>query len=169
MRVFNFCTDDFGLHARPGGRSVWCRSGGGAAPSQEQVAAVKSNCRSDFMAKCRGVPRGGTEAFQCLKRNHASLSAPCQQAVKAAIRLRHSACGAIGREHARGRRQACGWSQACDYIDRSCDRTFGDATGAIFARNFDGYAIDAIRATGFSILRAGQLGPGRSGNGRAAC
>jgi hypothetical protein len=88
---------------------------------------------------------------------------------KGGDRLRHSACGAIGREHARGRRQACGWSQACDYIDRSCARTFGDATGAIFARNFDGYAIDAIRATGFSILRAGQLGPGRSGNGRAAC
>lgn len=84
---------------------------------------------------------------------------------KGGDRLRHSACGAIGREHARGRRQACGWSQACDYIDRSCARTFGDATGAIFARNFDGYAIDAIRATGFSILRAGQLGPGRSGNG----
>jgi hypothetical protein len=29
-------------------------------PSQEQIAAVKSNCRSDFMAKCRGMPRGGT-------------------------------------------------------------------------------------------------------------
>ena len=54
-------------------------------PSPDQIAAVKSNCRSDFMAKCRGVPRGGTEAFQCLKKNLASLSAPCQQAVRVAI------------------------------------------------------------------------------------
>jgi hypothetical protein len=54
-------------------------------PSPDQIAAVKSNCRSDFMAKCWGVPRGGTEAFQCLKKNLASLSAPCRQAVKAEI------------------------------------------------------------------------------------
>jgi hypothetical protein len=136
-------------------------------PSQEQIAAVKSNCRSDFMAKSWGVPRGGTEAFQCLKKNLASLSAPCRQAVKAEIAFATpTAAPSATSTPAAG---ACGWSQACDYIDRSCGRTFGDATGAIFARNFDGYAIDAIRATGFSILRAGQLGPGRSGNGRAAC
>jgi hypothetical protein len=64
-----------------------CGAGQTAAqqPSEDQIAAVKSNCRSDFMAKCWGVPRGGTEAFQCLKKNLASLSAPCQQAVQAAI------------------------------------------------------------------------------------
>jgi hypothetical protein len=44
-------------------------------PSQDQIAAVKSNCRSDFMAKCWGVPRGGTEAFQCLKKNLAAYCA----------------------------------------------------------------------------------------------
>jgi hypothetical protein len=33
-----------------------------AEPSEEQVAAIKSNCRSDFMSKCWGVPRGGAEA-----------------------------------------------------------------------------------------------------------
>jgi hypothetical protein len=54
-----------------------------AEPSEEQVAAIKSNCRSDFMSKCWGVPRGGAEAMQCLKKNMASLSAPCQQALKA--------------------------------------------------------------------------------------
>ena len=54
-----------------------------AEPSEEQVAAIKSNCRSDFMSKCWGVPRGGTEAMQCLKKSMASLSAPCQQALKA--------------------------------------------------------------------------------------
>ena len=64
-----------------------CGAGQTAAqqPSEDQIAAVKSNCRSDFMAKCWGVPRGGTEAFRCLKKNLASLSAPCQQAVQAAI------------------------------------------------------------------------------------
>jgi hypothetical protein len=54
-----------------------------AEPSEEQVAAIKSNCRSDFMSKCWGVPRGGDEAMKCLKKNMASLSAPCQQALKA--------------------------------------------------------------------------------------
>ena len=49
-------------------------------PSPDQIAAVKSNCRSDFMAKCWGVPRGGTEAFQCLKKSREpvrSLPAGC--------------------------------------------------------------------------------------------
>jgi hypothetical protein len=54
-------------------------------PSPDQIAAIKSSGRSDFMSKCWGVPRGGSEAFQCLKKNLASLSAPCQQAVQAAI------------------------------------------------------------------------------------
>jgi len=60
-----------------------CGAGQTAAqqPSEDQIAAVKSNCRSDFMAKCWGVPRGGTEAFQCLKKNLAmpvrSLPAGC--------------------------------------------------------------------------------------------
>lgn len=53
-----------------------------AQPSEEQVAAIKANCRSDFLSKCRGVPRGGAEAMQCLKNNIASVSAGCQQALK---------------------------------------------------------------------------------------
>jgi hypothetical protein len=54
-----------------------CGAGQAAAqqPSEDQIAAVKSNWRSDFMAKCWGVPRGGTEAFQCLKKNHAAYCA----------------------------------------------------------------------------------------------
>ncbi|HZP10692.1 hypothetical protein [Methyloceanibacter sp.] len=56
-----------------------------AKPSDEQLAAIKANCRSDFMSNCWGVPRGGAEAFQCLKDHLASLSAPCQQAVKAVL------------------------------------------------------------------------------------
>jgi hypothetical protein len=52
-------------------------------PNPDQIAAIKSNCRSDFMSKCWGVPRGGAEAFQCLKKNLASLSPGCAEAVKA--------------------------------------------------------------------------------------
>lgn len=54
-------------------------------PTPEQQSAIRSNCRSDFMANCSGVPRGGKEAMQCLKDNVAKLSSGCQQAVKAVM------------------------------------------------------------------------------------
>ncbi|HSB58430.1 MAG TPA: hypothetical protein VLD66_02400, partial [Methyloceanibacter sp.] len=54
-------------------------------PTPEQQDAIRSNCRSDFMANCSGVPRGGKEAMQCLKDNVAKLSSGCQQAVKAVM------------------------------------------------------------------------------------
>ena len=54
-----------------------------AQPSQAEQDALRANCRSDFMSKCRGVTPGGAEAFQCLKKNVASLSAGCQGAVNA--------------------------------------------------------------------------------------
>jgi hypothetical protein len=56
-----------------------------AEPTPEQQSAIRSNCRSDFMANCMGVPRGGAEAMQCLKDNLAKLSAGCQQAIKAVM------------------------------------------------------------------------------------
>jgi hypothetical protein len=36
-------------------------------PTPDQQSAIRSNCRSDFMANCSGVARGGKEALQCLK------------------------------------------------------------------------------------------------------
>ena len=36
-------------------------------PTPDQQSAIRSNCRSDFMANCSGVPRGGKEALRCLK------------------------------------------------------------------------------------------------------
>jgi hypothetical protein len=54
-------------------------------PTPDQQGAIRSNCRSDFMANCSGVPRGGKEALQCLKDNVAKLSSGCQQAVKAVM------------------------------------------------------------------------------------
>ncbi|WP_316166647.1 MULTISPECIES: hypothetical protein [unclassified Bradyrhizobium] len=53
------------------------------AQSDAQRNAIKSACRSDYMAKCASVPPGGTAAFQCLQKNIASLSSSCQTAVKA--------------------------------------------------------------------------------------
>ncbi|MGE5260170.1 MAG: hypothetical protein ACM3MH_04740 [Actinomycetota bacterium] len=64
---------------------AWPTGSAAAKPTDEQLAAIKANCRSDFMSNCWGVPRGGAEAFQCLKEHLASLSAPCQQAVKAVV------------------------------------------------------------------------------------
>jgi hypothetical protein len=54
-------------------------------PTPDQQSAIRSNCRSDFMANCSGVPRGGKEALQCLQSNVAKLSSGCQQAVKAVM------------------------------------------------------------------------------------
>lgn len=53
------------------------------APSDAQRAAIKSNCRSDYMAHCSSVPPGGAASLQCLQKNMASLSAACAGAVKA--------------------------------------------------------------------------------------
>jgi len=52
-------------------------------PTEAQMSTLKSSCRSDYMAKCMSVKPGGPEAFQCLKKNEASLSAACKSAVNA--------------------------------------------------------------------------------------
>lgn len=60
--------------------------GGGAAaatPTADQKAAIRSACRSDFMAHCSGVQPGGSAALQCLAGNSAKLSSACRTAVAA--------------------------------------------------------------------------------------
>jgi len=52
-------------------------------PSEAQRAAVKSACRSDYMAHCSSVQPGGEAALQCLAKNMSSLSSSCQSAVGA--------------------------------------------------------------------------------------
>jgi hypothetical protein len=54
-----------------------------AQPTRAQTDAIKSNCRADYMKSCMSVPPGGQAAFDCLKRNAASLSPACQGAVNA--------------------------------------------------------------------------------------
>jgi len=52
-------------------------------PTQQQIDAIRSNCRSDFLSNCSGVPRGGPEAVRCLKDHLAQLSPGCHAAVSA--------------------------------------------------------------------------------------
>ena len=56
----------------------------GKKPSSAQVAAIRSACRSDYMAHCSSVPTGGAAALKCLQQNKSKLSGGCQQAVNAA-------------------------------------------------------------------------------------
>src|SRR5206468_12947894 len=53
------------------------------APSQAQRDAIKSDCRSDYMAHCSSIPPGGEASLQCLQKNMSSLSSSCQSAVRA--------------------------------------------------------------------------------------
>ena len=53
-------------------------------PTNAQVAAIRSACRSDYQKVCAGVPTGGAPALQCLEKNKAKVSAPCEQAINAA-------------------------------------------------------------------------------------
>lgn len=59
----------------------------GAASAQTateaQKEALRSDCVGGFLSHCRGVPRGGVEAFECLAKNYSALSSSCQAAVKA--------------------------------------------------------------------------------------
>jgi hypothetical protein len=52
-------------------------------PSPQQLSALRTACRSDFVANCAGVHPGGVEALQCLKRNGERLSVSCRRAVAA--------------------------------------------------------------------------------------
>jgi hypothetical protein len=52
-------------------------------PSDAQREAVKSQCRSDYMAHCSSIPPGGEASLQCLAKNMSSLSAGCASAVRA--------------------------------------------------------------------------------------
>jgi hypothetical protein len=53
-------------------------------PTQAQVTAIRSSCKTDFKAYCASAPQGGMAALSCLQQNVAKLSPPCQQAVTAA-------------------------------------------------------------------------------------
>ncbi len=52
-------------------------------PSNANIAAIRSACRSDYSKVCAGVPTGGAPALQCLEKNKSRVSAACQRAVAA--------------------------------------------------------------------------------------
>jgi hypothetical protein len=52
-------------------------------PTPEQISAIRSSCRSDFMAHCTGVAPGTREALECLKHNAAKVSPSCRTALDA--------------------------------------------------------------------------------------
>jgi hypothetical protein len=56
-----------------------------AQPSSAELSAIKSNCRSDYMAHCMSVRPGGKEALQCLQSHLDSLSGSCKGAVAATM------------------------------------------------------------------------------------
>jgi hypothetical protein len=53
------------------------------APTDAQREAIRSACRSDYIAHCSSVPPGGLESLQCLQKNMSSLSGSCKSAVNA--------------------------------------------------------------------------------------
>ena len=53
------------------------------APTEAQREAIKSECRSDYIAHCSSVPPGGEASLQCLQKNMSSLSSGCAGAVRA--------------------------------------------------------------------------------------
>ena len=53
------------------------------APTDAQRSAIRSACRSDYIAHCSSVPPGGMASLQCLQKNMSSLSSSCQNAVRA--------------------------------------------------------------------------------------
>jgi hypothetical protein len=63
--------------------SAVCSVASAQQPSQAQISAVRSSCRSDYMAHCSSVPSGGKASLACLQKNIASLSPGCKTAVDA--------------------------------------------------------------------------------------
>ncbi|WP_024509384.1 hypothetical protein [Bradyrhizobium sp. ARR65] len=52
-------------------------------PTAAQRSAIKTQCRSDYIAHCASVPPGGAASLQCLRKNIASLAPGCQSALRA--------------------------------------------------------------------------------------
>ncbi|MFK4386310.1 cysteine rich repeat-containing protein [Bradyrhizobium sp. USDA 223] len=63
--------------------ALFATATGALAQTEAQKSAIRSACRSDFMAYCSSVTPGGVEAVQCLAKNMSSLSSGCQAAVRA--------------------------------------------------------------------------------------
>ena len=54
---------------------------GAGRPSQAQLRSVRQSCGADYRVHCAGIPPGGSASIACLKRNFATLSGTCKQAL----------------------------------------------------------------------------------------
>jgi len=64
--------------------AVAAGSGGKAfAQNADEMAAMKANCRMDYMRFCAGMSPGGPEVRACFKRNRDNLSEGCGEAIDA--------------------------------------------------------------------------------------
>ena len=59
-------------------------------PTQQQAAAIRSACRSDYRSHCANVPTGDMAALQCLCDHVSELSPSRQTAVNAATPSRNA-------------------------------------------------------------------------------
>src|SRR5207244_7394320 len=70
--------------AEPKGESKPAATTAAKKPTDAQISAIRSACRSDYPKVCAGVPTGGAPALECLEKNKARVSAGCEKAVSAA-------------------------------------------------------------------------------------
>ena len=59
-------------------------------PTNEQRDAIRSFCRSDFIAYCSGVQPGGKEALECLRRSDAKSTPACKTALRRQVLSRRA-------------------------------------------------------------------------------
>ena len=93
------------------------------APSDAQRSAIRSACRSDYMARCSSVTPGGIEALQCLQKNMSSLSSGCQSAVRAVEPAAEPKAEAKPEDKARNKNRSKAGSEArstCRRDGRAC-------------------------------------------------
>ena len=110
---------------------------------------------------CSSVPRGGSQALQCLKSNLAKLSSGLPACGEGGSRDRRSAfeCGHTGTL------EACGRSE----IGSAGTPSLSDHTaGSICARILGDHATGYTRAVYYRILSAGKPRSGRNGKVRVA-
>ncbi len=55
----------------------------GQPPTDAQLSAIRSACRSDYRSVCADVPTGGKESLQCLQQHADAVSSPCRDALAA--------------------------------------------------------------------------------------
>ena len=69
--------------AAPPSATAQPSAAGAGRPSQAQLRSVRQSCGADYRVHCAGIPPGGSASIACLKRNIATLSGTCRQALGA--------------------------------------------------------------------------------------